>query len=71
VHDIETFEPEFFDRWYLLVIEAVDGGWQGPIADTAKVHAQRLAAVLCRRLLGVEWRVPCAEVETEPISSRA
>jgi hemoglobin len=73
VHDIERFEPEMFDRWYVLFVEAVDGAWQGPIADAAKVHAQRMATVLCRRLLGVEWQVPCAlvDVEAEPISCRA
>jgi hemoglobin len=72
VHDIESFEPELFDRWYLLFVEAVDGGWQGPIADAAKVHAERMAGVLCRRLLGIEWQIPRAlvDVEPEPISGR-
>jgi hemoglobin len=56
VHDIEHFRPELFDRWYHLFAEAVDAGWRGPIADTAKIHAARIAAVLARRLLGADWR---------------
>jgi hemoglobin len=55
VHDIEGFRPEHFDRWYGLWVEAVDRGWRGPIAEQAKAHAARIAAVLARRLLGIEW----------------
>ncbi len=58
VHEIERFQPELFDRWYRLFAATVDDGWRGPIADTAKAHAARIAAVLARRLLGVDWEPP-------------
>jgi hemoglobin len=58
VHEVEAFEPELFDRWYRLFVEAVDEGWRGPIAEHAKSHAARIAAVLARRLLGIEWTAP-------------
>ena len=58
VHDIEAFEPELFDRWYLLFVAAVDEGWEGPLAEKAKAHAARLLAVLARRFIGLEWEVP-------------
>ncbi|HKX67499.1 MAG TPA: hypothetical protein VJN29_09765, partial [Intrasporangium sp.] len=58
VHDIEAFRPEHFDRWYGLWVEAVDRGWQGPNAERAKAHAARIAAVLARRLVGIDWAPP-------------
>ncbi len=58
VHEIESFRPELFDRWYLLFVEAIDAGWQGPIAEHAKVHAARMAGVLAGRLLDAEWNPP-------------
>jgi hemoglobin len=58
VHEIERFQPELFDRWYLLFVETVDEGWRGPIAENAKAHAARIAAVLARRLLDVDWKRP-------------
>ena len=58
VHELEAFRPELFDRWYLLFVEAVDRGWQGPIAERAKTHAARMAATLARRLLDLDWEAP-------------
>jgi hemoglobin len=58
VHDVQAFRPELFDRWYLLFTEMVDQGWEGPIAEAAKVHAARMAAVLALRLLGLVWEPP-------------
>lgn len=58
VHEIESFELSHFDRWYELFVETIDESWAGPIAETAKSHAARTAAMLARRLLGVEWRMP-------------
>jgi hypothetical protein len=42
VHELEPFQVEFFDRWYGLFVETVDGGWAGPIAETAKRQAARV-----------------------------
>jgi len=58
VHELQAFEAELFDRWYLLFVASVDEGWRGPIADRAKTHAARIAAVLARRLIGLEWEAP-------------
>lgn len=58
VHQLEAFRGKLFDRWYLLFVESVDDGWQGPIADKAKAHAARIAGVLARRLIGLEWEAP-------------
>jgi hemoglobin len=61
VHEMETFQPEFFDRWLRLFIETVDEGWEGPYAEKAKTHAEHVAGVLARRL-GVEWVPDAAPV---------
>jgi len=60
VHGLEPFELEYFDRWYTLFVETVDAGWSGPLADTAKSHAARMAAMLARQLLDAEWHAPVA-----------
>jgi hemoglobin len=64
VHQIESFRPELFDRWYLLFVEAIDAGWEGPVAERAKTHAARMAGVLSGRLLGAEWIPPCGRTST-------
>jgi hemoglobin len=66
VHELESFRPELFDRWYALFVETVDAGWQGPIAETAKVHAARIAGVLSRRLLDIAWQ-PSRENVAQPV----
>jgi hemoglobin len=58
VHRLEAFRPELFDRWYALWVDAVDGGWSGPNAEAAKAHAARIAAVLARKLIDVDWCPP-------------
>ncbi|WP_436793184.1 group III truncated hemoglobin [Actinospongicola halichondriae] len=52
VHALEPFTPAMFERWLVLFVASVDGGWRGPLADQAKVHAGRIAAMLSRRLTG-------------------
>ena len=58
VDQLQPFRAEFFDRWYALFVRTVDEGWSGPTADAAKSHAARIAKVLARRLLDVEWIPP-------------
>jgi hemoglobin len=60
VHDVEPFRAEHFDRWYALWVASIEHGWSGPRADMARTHAAQIAAVLARRLAGVEWRPPGA-----------
>ena len=56
------FEAELFDRWYLLFMASVDEGRRGPIADRAKAHAARIAVVLARRLIGLQWEPPPSQL---------
>ncbi len=58
VHDVQSFELEYFDRWYSLFTASVDQGWSGPFADAAKDHAARMAGTLARRILDAEWTAP-------------
>jgi hemoglobin len=55
VSDREPFRTEHFDRWYDLWTDSIDAGWAGPVAETAKAHAARIAAVLARRVAGLDW----------------
>ncbi len=52
---VSAFRPALFDRWYELLVAEVDDGWHGPLAERAKLHAARMAAILARRLLDVDW----------------
>ena len=61
VDELETFRPEFFERWLGLFIDTVDDGWEGPFAEKAKAHAVHVAGVLARRL-GVDWVPDAAPV---------
>jgi hemoglobin len=58
VHELEPFRHEHFDRWYTLWTVEVDHQWAGPIADTAKRHAARVAETLARRVAGIDWSPP-------------
>jgi hemoglobin len=58
VHELQSFEPEYFDRWYALFTASVDQRWSGPFADAAKDHAARMAGTLARRILHVDWTAP-------------
>lgn len=58
VHDIEPFRVEHFDRWYARWVVSIDARWTGPTADLAKTHAARIAAVLARKLLDLDWQPP-------------
>ena len=72
VHELESFRPELFDRWYSLFVETLDETWWGPIAERAKVHAARIAATLARRLLDIEWQPPHrATAVHEQVAGRA
>jgi hemoglobin len=73
VHELEAFRPELFDRWLDLFVEAVDGNWRGPLADGAKAHAAKMAAILARRILGIDWQPPWAASagdDRQPVAPR-
>jgi hemoglobin len=58
VHAVQSFELDYFDRWYSLFTTSVDQRWSGPFADAAKDHAARMAGTLARRILHHEWKAP-------------
>jgi hemoglobin len=57
LHQQDAFTPELFDRWLQIFDEAVDGGWAGPHATSAKKRAAGMAWVMASRFLGKGiWR---------------
>lgn len=58
VHEREAFRAEHFERWYALWVESIDARWEGPLADTAKRHAAKVAGILSRQLTGADWPPP-------------
>lgn len=54
VHDLGPMRTEHFERWLQLWSTTIDARWSGPKADTAKRHAERIGAMLHRRLLGAD-----------------
>jgi hemoglobin len=57
VHEREAFRDEHFDRWYELWVASIDARWRGPRAQHAKDHAATTAALISRRLRGVDHRM--------------
>lgn len=58
VHELESFRPELFERWFTLWVSTIDATWHGPGADAAKRHAERMANTLSRQLTGEPWSPP-------------
>ena len=50
LHEQYTLTTEHFGRWLALWIVAVDERHDGPIADRAKLQANRMASAMSRRL---------------------
>jgi hemoglobin len=55
VHDRQPFEAQHFERWYALWVETIEERWEGPLAETAKRHAAKVAGILSRQLTGDDW----------------
>jgi hemoglobin len=51
-HARTPFRPEHYERWIDLFTETVDAHFEGPIAETAKARALRMAKALRRLLEG-------------------
>jgi hemoglobin len=66
VHEREAFRDEHFDRWYQLWVASIDTRWRGPRAEHAKAHAAATAALISRRLRGVDHRVTAMTSEEGP-----
>lgn len=58
VHSIEAIPAPIFDRWFLMWVDSVDRGWQGPLAEKAKSHAAKTMKMLAHRLIDSEWKRP-------------
>lgn len=52
VHARRPFTPEMYDRWLALFCSTVDERFGGPVAETAKGRARRMATALERLLAG-------------------
>jgi hemoglobin len=50
INDRAPLTAAHFDRWLALWGEAIDRSFAGPVADAAKAHAKRMAAVFLRQL---------------------
>jgi hemoglobin len=51
-HDRTPFSTAHYQRWVELFCEAVDTGFDGPVAETAKTRGRKMAAALERLLAG-------------------
>ena len=58
VNEIEEIPSHMFNRWYLMWVDSVDRGWEGPIAEKAKSHAARTMKMLAHRLVDLDWKCP-------------
>ena len=56
VDGIEPFASAWFARWLELWEASIDKEFAGPTAARAKRHAQRMAGVLAKRLMGRDWQ---------------
>lgn len=52
VHARRSFTGEQFVRWLELFHETLDGGWEGPRVEQAKLFARKVAMVHSRQLVG-------------------
>jgi len=52
LHARHPLQPLHFERWLALWIATVDAHFAGPVAERAKVQAQRIAGSIERRLNG-------------------
>ena len=70
VHEIEAFQRSCSTVGIRCLSRASTRAGRGLIAEAAKAHAARMAGVLARRLLGVDWKPP-AQLVVAPVGVRA
>lgn len=56
VHELRPFSHAHYERWLELFEATVDEWFTGPVADTAKLKAAKMARALERLLAGVHER---------------
>jgi len=52
VHALSPFGPEHFERWLQLWWQTIDDHVEGHTADLAKRQGMRMAAAMCRAIIG-------------------
>lgn len=52
VHVQSDFDHDHFRRWLTLFHQTIDEGWNGPLAEHAKMMGRRVAAVHSKQLTG-------------------
>ncbi|TWP37602.1 group III truncated hemoglobin [Leekyejoonella antrihumi] len=52
VDELSPFEPRHFERWLQLWWQAIDDHAEGRLADLAKRQGMRMAAAMCRAIVG-------------------
>jgi hemoglobin len=63
----EPLTPAHFDRWLELWTQSVDHWYAGPVAERAKLQAQRIAGSMQRRIAGRSG----SEFESIAVAGRA
>ncbi len=52
INGLYPLEPEHFERWLQLWWETIDDHADGHVADLAKRQGMRMAAAMCRAIIG-------------------
>lgn len=52
LHDAEPFDADLFELWLDILDETLDGGWSGPMTESARRRGHGLAWAMAKRLVG-------------------
>ncbi len=52
LHDADPFDEPLFARWLEAFDTTLDGGWQGPLTETARRRGHGIAWAMAKRLDG-------------------
>ncbi len=52
LHDAEPFDEALFNRWLEILDTTLDGGWTGPMTETARRRGHGMAWAMAKRLTG-------------------
>ena len=52
LHDTEPFDDNLFELWVEILDETLDGGWNGPMTESARRRGRGLAWAMAKRLTG-------------------
>lgn len=68
VHTRRPFTRAHFERWLDLFHDTLDGGWEGPLVEQAKLTGRKVAMVHSNQLIGepVMYKAPPGDVDRTP-----